>query len=55
MELGKITHKSGRTWITLHINTGRYVVINLDCPATSVELKGTTLNVKTKRGGGIFG
>ena len=48
MELGKITHKSGRTWITIHASNREYVIVNLDCPTTSVELSGNTLNVKTK-------
>lgn len=48
MELGKITHKQGRTWITIDLGPGRYIVVNIDCPTTSIELSGSTLNVKTK-------
>ncbi len=48
MDLGKVTHKDGWTWITVHIGQGDYVIVNLDCPTTSVELKGNTLNVRTK-------
>ena len=48
MRLGKVTQKDGQTWITLHERDGGYTIVHLDCPVTSVELKGTTLNVKTR-------
>jgi len=48
MKLGKVTQKDGQTWITLYEDDGSYTILHLDCPTTSVELKGSNLNVTTR-------